>query len=393
MVLRLYPTLLSSLLLWSTTHAAPARTLSLEERLGRLENEVTSLREENSALKNRLGIESKRGTSAETIVHAAGKETRLAIGGFIHLNGEFGDSPDDRWSGTNARDRFLIRRARLGVQGQWKEPVSFKLEADFGNNSLSGKSGYSAQITDVYATYSSSRAFNVRLGQFKTPFGYEQLTSDTKVLTIERSLPNDRLTVGRQVGLGVFGEILEGKLTYSTGVFNGNGANNGLNDNDNFLSAARISGSLIKTKFQDKMIALNVGANGYLNKSDTTTLTTEREGWGFDAQLTVGSLNLTAEILGLSTQTRTQPTIDSVGWNIFAVWDLPTASALSMVARFENYEANTAIPDSRSENVVLGMIYRLKGDDLRLSINYILGNPAGPLSRQGRLLTGAQLIY
>ncbi|HRE80069.1 MAG TPA: hypothetical protein PLN52_03425, partial [Opitutaceae bacterium] len=81
------------------------------------------------------------------------------------------------------------------------------------------------------------------------------------------------------------------------------------------------------------------------------------------------------------------------GWSLLAACDLPMAPALRMVARFESYEANTASPDTRSENVVLGVSYRLKGDDLRISLNYILGNPAGPLSQQGRFLTGAQLIY
>ncbi|HRE80068.1 MAG TPA: porin, partial [Opitutaceae bacterium] len=295
MPLRLHPTLFSVLLAGLTTHAASSQTLSVEERLARLEKEVTTLREENTTLRDRLGISAKPGASVNPIVRAAGQETRLSIGGFLHEPRllQRGDAPDDRWSGANARDRFLLRRARLGVQGQWKEPVSFKLEADYGNNSLSGKSGYSAQLTDAYATYSNARVFNVRLGQFKTPFGYEQLTSDTKVHTIERSLPNDRLTVGRQIGIGVFGDMLDGRVSYSTGVFNGNGVNNGLNDNDNFLTAGRVAGTLVKTKFQDKAVAFNVGANGYVNKLDPASPTTEREGWGFDAQLSVGTLDLT----------------------------------------------------------------------------------------------------
>lgn len=369
---------------------ASTTSLTLEERIARLEKEVSTLRGENAALKERLD------SAPSDPVHpirVAGQETWLSIGGFVQVNAEFGDAPDDRWSGATGRDRFLLRRARLGLQGQWKEPLSFKLEADFGNGGISGRSGYSGQITDGYATLSASRAFNIRLGQFKTPFGYEQIKSDTQAHTIERSLPNDRLTLGRQIGLGVFGEWGDSGLTYSAGLFNGNGLNQGLNDNDRFLTAARISAPLLKTHMGDLPLRLTMGANGYLNTVTTDVSASDRQGWGFDSQLTVGGFELTAEILGLSTEAATQPEVRSLGWNVLVAWRLPAAPDWTVVARFESYEANTAATDTRSENRVLGMTYRLRGDDLRFSVNYILGNPAGPLSQQGRLLTGAQLIY
>ncbi len=372
---------------------AAATSSAFEERLARLERELASLREENNVLREQLGGASRGTTPAAPYVRTAGRQSRFAIGGFSQLNAEFGDAPDARWAGANARDRFLLRRARLGVQGQWSEPVSFKLEADFGNNSIGGRSGYAAQLTDAFATYAAGKAFNVRLGQFKTPFGYEQLTSDTRTHTIERSLPNDRLTLGRQIGLGVFGEASAGRIAYSTGLFNGNGANNGANDNDNFLAAARATFSAVRTRVDGTPVSLAFGLNAHLSRLDAASFSGERRGWGFDAQLAVGSLELNAELLGLSAEPTAGATVRSAGWSLLAAWTIPAAPAWKAVARFESYEADRADAGSRSENLVLGAVYRLMGDDLKLSFNYILGDPAGSPSRQGRFLTSAQLVY
>jgi len=53
------------------------------------------------------------------------------------------------------------------------EDFSFKLESDFGNNSLAAKTGLSGQLTDAYISWTKIPAASLRLGQFKTPFGYE----------------------------------------------------------------------------------------------------------------------------------------------------------------------------------------------------------------------------
>lgn len=369
-----------------------AADTTIEARLDRLERELNSLREENQSLRQQLGGTPKAGTSPASLVRAGGKQTRFSVGGFSQLNAEFGEAPDARWDGANAQDRFLLRRARLGVQAQWNEPVSFKLEADFGNNSIGGRSGYSAQLTDAFVTYASSKAFNIRAGQFKTPFGYEQLTSDTRTYTIERSLPNDRLTLGRQIGAGLFGDFAEGRVAYSTGLYNGNGANNGTNDNDNFLGVARVNGTLLQTS-GDRPLTLTAGANGFLTNVRSATFNGDREGWGFDVQLVSGNLELAAEILGQRAEALTGAVVRSQGWSLLAAWTIPAAPAWRTVARFESYEANTDLADTRSENVTLGVSYRLKGDDLKLSFNYVLGDPAGPLSSQGRFLTSAQVVY
>jgi len=49
---------------------------------------------------------------------------------------------------------------------------------------------------------------NIKVGQWKAPFGLEQITPDTKILTIERSLPTGALTPERQLGVQIWGKPL-----------------------------------------------------------------------------------------------------------------------------------------------------------------------------------------
>ena len=67
------------------------------------------------------------------------------------------------------------------------------------------------------------RVRKIRVGQFKTPFGFEQLYSDPRLFITERSLGNDRLTQSRQLGAQVGGDVLDKRLTYAIGLFNGTG--------------------------------------------------------------------------------------------------------------------------------------------------------------------------
>src|SRR5882672_1469453 len=161
---------------------------SLEERLQRLEGEVGSLRKENQQLRSELGLEARAG---QTIVKPAGREPTLSIGGLLQAQADFGDKGDARF--TSGNDRFYLRRARINAQGRFLEEFDFRLEIDLAGT-LAEATGTRAQLTDVYITWNHFDFANVRAGQFKTPFGSEQLAPDPRLFTIERSLVNDRLT-------------------------------------------------------------------------------------------------------------------------------------------------------------------------------------------------------
>lgn len=375
--------LLPTVLLLTSFASLGAASASLEERVQQLETHVAALAEENAALKKQLGENGKaKGDAA--FVRAQGKETKLAIGGFIQAHAEFGESADTRFP---AADRILLRRARLGVKGAFAEHFDFVLQADFGNNSISGISGYRAQLTDCAITWTRYPLATVTFGQFKTPYGYEQLLSDTKNLFVERSLPNDQLTLSRQVGAMVSGAAFEKKLNYSAALFNGNGANNGGNDNDQFLYVGRVNGTVVEAE----NARLAVGANAFSTR-DKGSFVGRRNGVGLDAQASCGPVDLHAEYLRtrFDRDTGTDTTAD--GWSLLCAW-MFVPKTLQGLVRYETYDPNGSLGDDHTDLWTVGFNYFIKGDDLKLTVNYLIGDPAGPLSGQTRLLSRFQIIF
>ena len=124
-------------------------------------------------------------TEGVPLVKPAGKEPALMLGGLLQTQAEVGDAGDGRF-GSN-RSRIYLRRARVNLVARYLEDYDFRLEMDLAG-SLAETSGLRAQLTDAYITWTRHPQFTIRGGQFKTPFGFEQLYVDPKLITIERSL-------------------------------------------------------------------------------------------------------------------------------------------------------------------------------------------------------------
>ena len=78
-------------------------------------------------------------------------------------------------------------------------------------------------LTDGYAEVSYWPEFKVRGGQFKVPFGWEELTSDNVTEFVERSVMNN-LSPAYDVGGMVHGTLFSGMTEYAVGIFNGTGS-------------------------------------------------------------------------------------------------------------------------------------------------------------------------
>jgi phosphate-selective porin OprO/OprP len=238
------------------------------------------------------------------------------------------------------------------------------------------------------------------MGQFKTPFGYEQLFSDTRLITIERSLVNDRLTLSRQLGVQVGGDFLEKRVSYAAGVFNGNGANNNFNDDDSFLSAARLSGVLV----QGKPLTWSVGGNVFSSEDtsvsasdfgfDNNVFAGERVGTGFDTQLLAGRFELLAEYLTVDWEPslrRPRSEVGSEGWYVQGSYFL-IPDRLQGVLKAESFDPIAEDRTEPTEIGTAGLGWYFKGHDLKLLLNYLRVRQDG-LEDQDKILTRMQVIF
>ena len=369
---------------------------SVEERLKALEQQVQGLARENAELKKQLGGHE---ATAPGLVAPGGKETKLTIGGFLQGQGEFGGAPDPRWYGVH--DRFFFRRARIYVAGSFAEAFDFKAEIDLQGNTLSAGTGQLTRANEIFINWHKYPAMNLKFGQLKPAFGAEVLLSDTKMVTIERTLPSDRLADSRQLGISASGDLFHKKLSYLAMVGNGNGANSSANDNDKFQKSIRVAFTPVATA-KDRVV---FGVDGLwsddagITKPDLglpgNLITGVRRLGGLDAQWTHGPLDLSTEWLrGTFEPTNGVPVarFTAEGAHVTASYFIVPAKFQAMV-REEWFDPNTAVSGNTMHTLTLGLNYYLKGDDIKFMINYLIGDVPNTTAEGDRLLTRIQLVF
>ena len=117
-------------------------------------------------------------------------------------------------SGNHPPNTFLIRRARLGVEGKLARYFDFKLEGDF--------SDAATPLRDFYVNIHRIDEFQLRFGQFRVPISQEELRGDAPQDFVERSMVNN-LIPARSPGLMASGVLNKGAFEYQIGAFNGKG--------------------------------------------------------------------------------------------------------------------------------------------------------------------------
>src|SRR6266403_2704228 len=238
----------------------------LQKRNAQLESEISGLKKQQNAfagpppregkMKTKITYDGKTYVEKAVVeeklpvyVQQRGPELKLVLGGFVQVNFEDGDVSafEGRFGETAIKDRFRLRRARINLTGDFAEQFDFKVEGDFGQGDGLNSSRLAFSGTDIFVNWHQFPEAQVKIGQWKAPFGLEQLTPDTTIIIIERSLPTGAITPDRQIGAQLWGKPFaniwpdqKDLLTYYAGIFNGNGRNVSVNDNNNFMYVGRL---------------------------------------------------------------------------------------------------------------------------------------------------------
>lgn len=113
---------------------------------------------------------------------------------------------------------FQAKRARGKFSGNVSEKIKYSLLFDF----IDDKHG--SNLADAYIDVNYLPQAKVRMGQFKTPFSMEYLTSSTKWDTVELAQVVSKLGSKRDIGIQISGDVSP-LVEYTVGVFNGTGSN------------------------------------------------------------------------------------------------------------------------------------------------------------------------
>jgi phosphate-selective porin len=402
-----------------------------------------------------------------------GKEYKLSVGGFLQANAEFNNpdayrgsfslrpSPGDQLNKPDGvqgtHNRFRLRRARVNVGGDFLENFDFKLEGDFSQTDGATKeNGGSRGVfsgTDLFLNWHQFPEAKFKIGQFKAPFGFEQLTPDTEIFTAERSQVTEAITPERQIGVQLWGRPLTHAtpnrpdlLEYWVGMFNGNNRNIAVNDDKTFMYAGRVSSTIFSTKLFDQDFKWRLGANaftshygqgvrigqtgnlalnsviptstgtlqpldGSLSSFVTTATNTESRAWGVDQTLTFGPFDIVAEYMEervkpLDATPRTSfNTFIANGYYAQGSYYFP-GRKWQLVGKWESFNPGQD-PKHKDDiqSITGGLNYYIKRDSLKLMLNYVhtwsefrkenpYGNlPQGTKDQFDMLLLRAQVMF
>src|SRR6266496_1623050 len=412
-----------------------AQTASESERLQKLERAVEQLQKRNaeleaeiSGLKKRTAFAPEFGPGAKTKVTYDGKtyvekavveekppvyvqqrgpELKLVLGGFIQANFEDGDVSafEGRFGETALKDRFRLRRARINLTGDFAEQFDFKIEGDFGQSDGLNSSRTAFSATDIFVNWHQYPEAQIKVGQWKAPFGLEQLTPDTSLYIIERSLPTGAITPERPLGAQLWGKPFAGVwpdlkdlLTYYAGIFNGNGRNVSVDDNNNFMYVGRLESTLFKSKVWGQESSLKLGADVLNSRDDAGTNISptlnllvnddgslspfvlpgadERTAWSVDAWLKLGPFDLIGEYLEEYVNGRTVNGVPpgfadftTNGYYITAGYFL-IPKKLQAAVQWQDLNPGQRGTDG-IHSITGGLNYYIHGDDLKLMVDYI----------------------
>ncbi len=415
-----------ALLLGTTMEPFVAESASESKRIEELERTVAELKKEIAELKKQSSpvpesrMKTKIISEGKTYVEKAvvdekppiyiqqrGPELRLVLGGFIQVNAEGGDAFafNGNFGQTAINDRFRLRRARINLTGDFAEQFDFKMEGDFASGDGLNSNRLAFEATDIWVNWHQFPATQIKVGQYKAPFGLDQLTPDTLLYTIERTLPTGAITPERQIGVELWGNPLtdiwpeqKDLLTYYGGIFNGNGRNTSVNDNNEFMYVGRLELQPFKGKIAGQLSFLKLGGDGLWSRDNsgvnispsgnlrvnsdgslspfTLPSADERVAWSVDAWLEVGPFDLIGEYLQEHVEGRTVNGLPPAfanfttdGFYVTGAYFL-VPKKLQAVVQWQYLNPGQQ-GDDGLYSILGGLNYYIRGDNIKLMVNYI----------------------
>jgi phosphate-selective porin len=264
-----------------------------------------------------------------------------------------------------------INRARLAASGAAPGNLSWRLQSEFRTGSV-GTGKASASLQDAYVRWTRNR-LGLQLGQFKTPFTREFITSLPEVETADRSTVVDSLAPKRDIGF-MADYAFGGRATIAVGVFNGEGQNVTANRDSSALGVARATVRPVP------FLALGTNVARYFRDSTR---------YGADLSIEAPWVILRGEYAG---QHRDQVSGDDKGW--YALAAAPVRPWLEPVLKYEWFNRPDVAADAQKNRAwTAGVNLFPWGRASRFTLEYISRKVGEPGVRTSLGLAQAQVLF
>ena len=222
------------------------------------------------------------------------------------------------------------------------------------------------------------KAFQLKGGQFKVPFGRQELTSSGSQQFVDRSAVSNTFARGRDIGVQLWGAPLAGRLDWRVGVFNGNGRTVSANDNDKFQYNARLTWApLGDPKYSESdfestdrpLFALAANYESNDRQGATTGIDADREITGYDAVFKFKGFSLFGELFDATDDPETGADRDLGGFHAQAGYFL-IRNKLEVAARFAELDPNNDVDNDEQEERGLALNYFWNKHAHKLQLDY-----------------------
>ena len=266
-----------------------------------------------------------------------------------------------------------INRARLAATGTVAGSMAWKIQGEFRTGNV-GTGRASVSLQDAYVRW-TREALGIQVGQFKTPFTREFITSLSEVETADRATVVDSLAPKRDIGVMV-DYALGGRASISAGIFNGEGQNVTANTDSSALGVARVTYRPIP------YLVLGLNAARYF--ADSTR-------YGIDANVEAPWIILRAEYIGQHRDIADNA--DDKGW--YALAASPVRPWLQPVFKYELFDRAGLAPAGNLKNRAwtAGVNLFPWGRATRFTLEYVSRKIGDPGVRKSVALAQAQVIF
>lgn len=263
---------------------------------------------------------------AEVKVSSDDGKFETTLGGRLQVDGAWYSEDNVDLDGENGTE---FRRARLFVEGTMYDVWGYKAQYDFAGNETTMK--------DAYISYAGYPA-KLTVGQFKQPFGLEELTSSKYITFMERALPVEAFATSRRIGLGA--NYAADNWTLAASLYGREEADD--TDGDQGYG---VGARLTWAPWNEKTRILHLGVAGAWedpndndmrfrsrpesHKTNTRLVDTGSipdpdtfSRYGLEAATVLGPFSLQAEYMGVSTSSDSVEDADLTGWYAYGSWFL-----------------------------------------------------------------------
>ena len=318
-----------------------------------------------AGVENSAGAADSADTAATSHKHKPLKLPVVVFGYFqVHYRMAFATGDDSLVD----NDDFRVQRVRIGVKGDLSPKVSYDVEIDPRAPEITGV------LRDAFLTLKIIPRHDLRIGQQKTQFGYENRESSTNLYAVNRSDVSDNLSRGvtlRDIGVGLIGSLKIGKGTRIEDAFtvvNGAGMNVQADDTPTKNGWGRLG---IRWKDDDSDRSTRVGVSGAvgdmidpgddpLDPSDDFRIVFNR--YGVDVELDYPKFFFSSEyVSGHQVDKSTGEGDEPVGYYVNLVGK--TRWRIGPIVRLDDF-------DDDFHRWTLGAYYGLPAELLRFMVNY-----------------------